>query len=148
MEKPTYPRSLFYRKVVAAKMYLDCHFAESINIDDIASEASFSKYDFIRQFKKTYGYTPYRYLIRLRMEAAARLLADGVSVQQVCFDVGYDSISSFSTLFRKYHGITAKKYQIQQKERKESLLNTPRAHVPGCMRTMVFDRAKNETGES
>ena len=128
-----YPKAYFYKKIVAAKRYIDKHYAEPIDVDMIASEACFSKYDFIRQFKKTYGKTPYNYLKMVRLNKAAELLeSTEKSIQDVCFSVGYTSLSSFSGLFKKAYNVSPLNYQTMHAERAKSMQAQPRNYVPGC----------------
>lgn len=54
---PTYPKLYLYRRLVQAKLSIDAHYAEAIDLDNIAGEAAFSKYHFIRLFGRIYGHT-------------------------------------------------------------------------------------------
>lgn len=128
----TYPRAYFYRRIVQAKLFIDQHYAAPIAINNIAREAFLSKYHFIRQFKKIYGKTPYQYLTAVRIEKAMQLLHTGVSVSEVCYSVGYDSITSFSTLFKRVIGISPSVFSSQQQQVKVKLLKKPLQFVPGC----------------
>jgi len=76
-----------------------------MNVNNIADEAYYSKYHFIRFFSKTYGKTPYQYLKQVRIHEVTRLLKDNISVSEVCFSVGFESLSSFSSLFKRYAGM-------------------------------------------
>ena len=66
----TYPKIYLYRRIVQAKLYIDKNYSENIDLENIAGEANFSKFHFIRQFKKIYGKTPYKYLMHTRIEKA------------------------------------------------------------------------------
>lgn len=133
----SYPRAHFYRKIVAAKLYIDRNFADDIDVENIASEGCFSKFDFIRRFNRTYGQTPRQYLIRVRMEAAAALLKrDALSIQDVCFCVGYQTLSSFSARFREYFGTSPKQFQLQHRQRAALIQKAPLSFVPNCMISM------------
>src|SRR6185436_14754471 len=111
MLEEEYPKVYLYRRIVQSKLFIDSHFADAINLDDIADEAYFSKFHFIRLFKKTYGRTPHQYLTYVRIENAKRLLEAGVPASQVCGEVGFDSISSFTDLFKRVAGRTPSAYQ-------------------------------------
>lgn len=129
----TYPKEYFYKKIVVAKLYMDKHFVESITIQNIANEARFSKFDFIRQFRKTYGLTPYNYLKRVRLKKASELLRHSdLSVKDICFSIGYDSISSFYGLFKNEFGSPPKEYQKECLEKANSIKNKPLNYVPNC----------------
>jgi AraC-like DNA-binding protein len=50
-----YPKAYLYRRIVKAKLFIDAHFAEPIDVDAISNKAAFSKFHFIRLFKQVYG---------------------------------------------------------------------------------------------
>lgn len=128
-----YPREYYYKKIVFAKLYIDTNYADSIDIENIANEALFTKFDFIRQFKKTYGVTPYNYLKKVRLRKADELLkSSNVSVRDVCFKVGYSSISSFSALFKKEFGAPPLKFQKDHLQKTSFIHNAPLNYIPGC----------------
>jgi len=71
-----------------------------VSIRDIAREADVSPFHFIRQFEAVFGRTPHQYRIDSRIERAKELLVAGdISVTDVCLEVGFTSLGSFSTLF-------------------------------------------------
>jgi AraC-like DNA-binding protein len=88
-----------------AKDRIDCDFAERLDVAALAREAHASRAHFIRSFKKTFGETPHRYLQRRRIERAKELLrGTPLSVTEVSVAVGFRSLGSFSTVFRKLVG--------------------------------------------
>src|SRR5919112_983376 len=89
-----YPRIYLYKRIVQAKLFIDGHYSDRIDLSNIADEAYFSKFHFIRLFKTIYGSTPHQYLIKVRIENAKELLQKDMSVTDTCFDVGFDSVSS------------------------------------------------------
>ncbi len=131
-QKELYPKVYLYRRVVQAKLFIDSHFDEKIDLDNIADEAFFSKFHFIRLFNSVYNKTPYQYLSFIRMEKAKQLLIQDMSISQVCYSVGFDSVSSFSGLFKRIVGQTPASYQLQQKERILDMAKKPLKYVPNC----------------
>lgn len=127
-----YPKAYLYRRIVNAKLYIDTHFAESIELDHIADEANFSKFHFIRLFKDIYGDTPHQYLIQVRIEQAKQLLCKNVPIGEVCFSVGFNSVSSFTGLFKKCTGIIPSAFQMQQRQRKVEIEKHPLKFIPNC----------------
>src|ERR1700682_5399788 len=109
-----YPKIYLYRRLVQAKLFIDAHFAENIDLGNIADEAYFSKFHFIRKFKNIYRKTPHQYLIFVRIDRAMELLKTGIPVSEVCYAVGFESLSSFSRLFKRVIGITPSMYLAQQ----------------------------------
>src|ERR1700712_2071274 len=106
MATEQYPKVYLYKRIVQAKLFIDDHFAEPIDLDNISDEAYFSKFHFIRLFKKVYGKTPYQYLTFVRIEKAIHLFQQNKTVSEVCFLVGFESISSFSGLFKRFAGVS------------------------------------------
>jgi len=128
-----YPKEYFYKKIVMSKHYIETYYAEKIDIGNIANETHFSKFDFIRQFKKTYGKTPYNYLKNIRLNKACELLKHtDTSVQEICYNVGYESVSSFSSLFKKEFEFSPIEFRIKQNLKTESIQQEPLKYIPGC----------------
>lgn len=136
MSKAEYPKIYIYRRIVQAKLYIDKFFAEKIDLDNIADEASFSKFHFIRLFKTVYGETPHQYLTKVRIEKAQQLLKQDKSVNEVCSLVGYESLSTFSGLFSKTVGQTPIDFLKSNRQRKMEVQSKPLAFVPGCYALM------------
>jgi AraC-like DNA-binding protein len=131
-----YPKIYLYRRIVKAKLFIDDNYAEAIDLDHIADEAFFSKFHFIRLFKKTYGKTPHQYLTYVRIEKAKLLLKEEVSVSEVCYTVGFDSVSSFTGLFKRMVGQTPSAYQQQSISKQLEIKTAPLKHIPNCFAEM------------
>src|SRR5215831_10079579 len=101
MNTASYPKMYMYRRIVQAKLFIDGHYSEPLDLSAIADEAYFSKFHFIRLFKTAYGRTPHHYLIKVRIDHAQELLAKDVSVGEVSVMVGFESSTSFAALFKK-----------------------------------------------
>ena len=127
-----FPKIYLYRRVVQAKLFIDEHFADSIDLGNIADEAYFSKFHFIRLFKSIYNKTPHQYLIQVRIEKAKLLLSSDIPVTEACFAVGFSSMSSFSGLFKKLVGISPSQYQSVQQQRKAAIAEQPLSFIPNC----------------
>ncbi len=126
------PKIYLYRRIVQAKFFIDNNYADSIDLNNIADEAYFSKFHFIRLFKKVYDKTPHQYLIKVRIEKAMELLRAATLVSDTCYAVGFESLSSFSGLFKRIVGITPSTYLQQQQKLKSLMLHTPLKFIPGC----------------
>ncbi len=147
MEQEPYPKVYLYRRIVQAKLFIDQHYAKNIDLDNIADEAYFSKFHFIRLFKKAYGKTPHQYLTYVRIEQAKILLKRPIQVSEVCFAVGFSSISSFTGLFKKVTGITPSAYMIQQEKIRLEIKKAPLTYIPGCFAEMKgWTPLYNKTG--
>jgi AraC-like DNA-binding protein len=132
MVKEQYPRIYLYRRLVQAKLFIDTHYADKIDLSNIADEAYFSKFHFIRKFKNIYRKTPHQYLIFVRIEKAMELLKANVPVSEVCYAVGFESLSSFSGLFKRITGKAPSEYSVQHKKIKAHMVKSPLDFIPGC----------------
>lgn len=132
MKKEPYPKVYLYRRIVQAKLYIDNQYGDTIDLTSMADEAYFSKFHFIRLFRKTYGKTPHQYLTWVRLEKAKELLQTEASVADACYAVGFDSITSFTGLFKRITGITPSAYQAEQRKRKEEIKMIPLKYIPFC----------------
>jgi AraC-like DNA-binding protein len=84
----------------------------SPSIPDLAHEIQISPFHFIRQFEAVFGVTPHQFRIQTRLDLAKHLLARGEhSVTDVCLEVGFSSLGSFSTLFAQRLGEAPSAYQ-------------------------------------
>ncbi len=132
MVNEEYPKIYLYRRLVQAKLFIDTHYTDKIDLDNIAVEAYFSKFHFIRMFKNIYGKTPHQYLILVRIRKAMELLKTSTPVSDVCYAIGFESLGSFSVLFKRIVGVTPSEYLIQHREIKTQIAKTPLAFIPGC----------------
>jgi AraC-like DNA-binding protein len=132
MIKEPYPKFYLYRRIVQAKLFIDNNYSEKINLNNIAGNAYFSKYHFIRLFKKIYNKTPHQYLITVRVKNAKQLLKTDKSIIDVCYSIGFESVSSFTELFRKHVGMTPSIYKIREQKLKIEILKAPFKFIPGC----------------
>jgi transcriptional regulator GlxA family with amidase domain len=93
------------RRMLRARDAMDRAYAEPLDIQALARIASVSEAHFIRTFRDTFGETPHRYLQRRRVERAMYLLrATERSVTDICLDVGFSSLGTFSRSFRDIVG--------------------------------------------
>lgn len=127
-----YPKIYLYKRIVQAKLFIDAQYSEAIDLDNIADEAFFSKFHFIRLFKNIYRKTPHQYLTGVRIENAKILLQQNLSVTETCFAVGFDSLSYFTGLFKRYTELPPSEYQKQFNKRKEQIKKVPLRFIPNC----------------
>jgi len=132
LKKEAFPKVYLYRRIVYAKLFIDKHFAENIDLNNIADEAFFSKFHFIRLFNDIYKKTPHQYLSQTRIDKAKQLLAGGMPAARACYAVGFTSVSSFTGLFKRITGQTPSVYQLQQQERVKAVARAPLKFVPNC----------------
>jgi AraC-like DNA-binding protein len=127
-----YQKFYLYRRIVQAKLFIDNNYSANIDVDNIADEAYFSKFHFIRLFKKIYGKTPHQYLTVVRIENAKQLLKTNKPVSEVCYSVGFESLSSFSLLFKRVAGLTPSAFLRKQQQLRIQIAKAPLQFIPGC----------------
>lgn len=111
-------RMELYRRLHFARDYIDSCFAERLSVARVARVACLSPFHFQRLFKSAFGVTPMRRLQARRLEEAKRLLATrNMEVSEVCSAIGFESLGSFSTLFRKRFGASPRAYRVQTRVR-------------------------------
>lgn len=103
-----------YVQVRQSKAFMEKYYADKIMLDNMAKAACMSRYHFIRLFQTIYGTTPRQYLRDVRIHKAKELIKKGGAIAQVCYEVGYDSLPTFSSAFKKGTGHSPKKYQQLQ----------------------------------
>ena len=112
-------RQELYRRVLRGRDQLLSQAAERVRLPDAARAACLSPFHFHRAFTQVFGLTPHQMLTRHRLERAAALLAAGLSVTDVCLAVGFESLASFSSLFRRHYGVSPRNYRGACGEKRE-----------------------------
>lgn len=98
--------------ILRAQEFIEQTYNKELPIEELASRFAVSARNFIRRFKKATGNTPGQYVQRVRIEAAKKYLEiEGDSVQNITFDVGYEDMSTFRKLFKKYTGLSPVDYR-------------------------------------
>lgn len=109
--KEHYLPAYHYVRVRQSRAFMEKYLSEQIEVEKIASVACMSRFHFIRIFKRAYGLSPRQYLRDLRMTKGKELLKQGLNVSEVCVEVGYDSLPTFSHAFKRATGYSPKAYQ-------------------------------------
>ena len=115
----TYMRTITYNdytqrinKVVA---YINDHLDESLDLKTLAEVAALSEFHFHRVFKALKGESIGAHISRLRIEAAARLLRySALSIEDIAFNIGYETPAALSKAFKNQYGITPTKYRTNK----------------------------------
>jgi AraC-like DNA-binding protein len=138
-----------YKKIVDAKVFIDDHFDSPIDLDAIAGEACLSRYHFHRLFRRIYKRTPHQYLTFKRIDHARRILAAvDCTVGEVCMQVGFESIGSFSMLFKREIGVAPGEYRSAFKLSRAMAQEQPRRVIPFCfIAEIVGEKSNNQEGE-
>lgn len=120
------------RRLLRARDAMDRSYVEPLDVPALARIAGASQAHFIRSFKATFAETPHRYLQRRRIERAMFLLRQSeCSVTEICLDVGFNSLGTFSRTFRDIVGCPPNDYRARKVGRTNS--------APTCF-TMAWNR--------
>ena len=111
MRTKAWPHRRAFLQLCRARDLLSNVRSPDVSIADAAREANLSSFHFIRRFEAVFGETPHQFRTRERLTAAQRLLARGHSVTDVCLEVGFNSLGSFSALFARKIGVSPMRYQ-------------------------------------
>jgi len=100
------------RRLLRARDVMDRRYADPLNVDELARVAIMAPTHFIREFKRVFAETPYRYLQRRRVERAMFLLRHSSrTVTEICQDVGFTSLGTFSRTFTAIVGAPPTAYR-------------------------------------
>ena len=95
------------RHLLRARDLADSRYDEPLDLRALAREANVSPRHFSRSFRRVFGETPYQYLLSRRLERARHLLrTTEMTVAEICLEVGFTSVGSFTTTFRRHVGLS------------------------------------------
>jgi AraC-like DNA-binding protein len=116
---------------------MDRHYAEPLSLELVARQAGYSRFHFLRAFRKAYGETPRAYLTRRRIERARDLLRSAnLTVTEICHMVGFLSLGSFSDRFTELVGCPPSQY------REDVIRTGGPPPIPGCV-VMMWTRIES-----
>ena len=124
IKKICYSNEKQIETVIGIRNYIDNNYESDLNLDFLSHIRFISKYHLLRLFKKHYGLTPKQYLIDKRIEKSKERLKKNIPVTETCFAVGFESIGSFSTLFKTKTGKSPSEYQKEQLSRSKLTLES------------------------
>jgi|RhiMetdeSRZDD1v2_1073273.scaffolds.fasta_scaffold299404_2 AraC-like DNA-binding protein len=112
-------RAELYRRLHLARDYIDATYAGPLRLADLARTAGLSPNHLLRTFRQLFQLTPYQYITGRRLELARRLLAETeLPISEICLAVGFESLGSFSWLFRRKVGVAPSEYRrLHQRSR-------------------------------
>ncbi len=132
------------RRMLRARDAMDRDYAQPLDVPALARIAIVSEAHFIRVFKATFGETPHRYLQRRRVERAMFLLREtDRSVSDICLDVGFTSLGTFTRTFTKIVGEPPTTYRW----RAADLRAVPACFSKAWTRPSSFGEAKRASGD-
>ena len=125
-------RAELFRRLLKGRAFLEANYAKSADLNATARVACLSPFHFLRLFKTAFGRTPHQYLTWKRINKAKDLLSENKPVTEVCNEVGFESIGSFSVLFKKEIGFAPTYYRNMAWLKKQKQKEQPRSAVPYC----------------
>ena len=115
-----------------ARKFIDLCYDLPLDLEEISSHACFSRYHFLRLFRQAFNKTPHQYLVERRIERAKELLSSKeLRVTDICFEVGFESLGSFSSLFHKSVGHPPITFREKSRETQAA-----KRQIPGCFLVM------------
>ncbi len=102
------------KTVIATRNFIDKNFDKDLNLNLLSDVRFTSKYHLQRLFKRYYGLTPKQYIIDKRIQKSKEYLKNGLKVTETCFAVGFESLGSFSKLFKTKTGKSPSEFQKEQ----------------------------------
>jgi AraC-like DNA-binding protein len=100
-------------RLLAARHLLDEHYAETWTVRQLSAQAGLNEKRMQAGFQALFGVTVHAYLTRTRIEAAATLLAEGTTVTETAYAVGFSSLSHFSKVYRSVMGVRPKAWSTK-----------------------------------
>ncbi|MEO8450296.1 MAG: AraC family transcriptional regulator [Gemmatimonadota bacterium] len=132
-----------FARLCRARDYIAASYQRRTALDEVARVAELSPWHFSRRFAEAFGETPHEFLTRLRIERAKRLLLEhGHSVTRICFEVGYESLGSFSSRFLSLTGQSPIAFRrAAHRLFTGCSFQWPLYYIPSCHRQMFLGTA-------
>ncbi len=122
-----------YIRLCRAREFINDCYAAPLALENISREAYLSPYHFLRLFRNAFGQTPHQYLTQRRIEKAKYLLSyTSRPITEICFDVGFQSLGSFSTLFHRCTGSSPTEFRARTTMTIQIPYTYPDLIVPAC----------------
>lgn len=112
-------RNLESRRVKKVKQYINDHYAEPLNLSDLADMAGMAPTAFSRFFRLRSGRTLSDYITDIRLGVASRLLVDTTkNISEICYECGFNNLSNFNRMFRAKRGSSPREFRMMYKKNK------------------------------
>ena len=130
-----------FARLSRSRDYLGACYRDRVTLENAAREACLSPYHFNRLFAQAFGETPHEFVTRRRVEEAKKLLlADNQSVTDICLDVGYESLGSFSARFRSLTGLSPAAFRREARHAFAGFASHwPLYYIPACYQRFFLE---------
>lgn len=106
------PKSKSLLRIAETIAHIERHYSDPISLDELIEMSGMSRRNFLRAFESTMGHPPIKYLIRMRVRQACKLLErDELSITQIAMQVGFSDSNYFSRQFRSLMGMTPRNFR-------------------------------------
>lgn len=124
-------REELWRRLNRGRDFIHARFESALTLPEIASAACLSPFHFLRGFKAVFRMTPHEYLSACRVERAKFLLErTELSVTEICFSVGFESLGSFSSWFTRLAGSSPREWRNREKQFLRSFRRATPINIP------------------
>jgi AraC-like DNA-binding protein len=122
-----------FARLYRSREFLAGSFDRRLSLSEAARQACLSPFHYHRMFVRAFGETPHEFLTRVRIDRAKQLLArEQCPVTEVCLAVGYESLGSFSSLFRSAVGRSPSEYRQSLRRIFPAPYVAPHRFIPAC----------------
>jgi transcriptional regulator GlxA family with amidase domain len=140
------------RRLLRAKDRMDAASHEAWPIGRLARVSGVSQAHFARSFRQAFGVPPHRYLLTRRLERAAALLRDtDISVTEIAFATGWNSLGSFGRVFRDVTGESPGELRARERAATHDFARVPACHVSAAHRPAltiaVLEKRRQDAGD-
>lgn len=119
-------REELFRRLHVARDFIEASYLEPINLFSIADVANLSPHHFLRLFKQAFEITPYQFVTHKRLELAKQWLTDtDKDVTDICFDLGFDSLGTFSRSFKTRFALSPSQYRVTSRANPQPFKTQP-----------------------
>ena len=96
-----------FKRISTARDWMEANYTNETTLEDLGAVAAMNSQHFLRMFKQVYNITPHQYLIDLKLKKAKQLLeSTGLTINEICQAIGFESVFSFSILFKGRFGLS------------------------------------------
>lgn len=116
------------RRVSDVVRLIETGAGDELRLSDLAAKAGMSAYGLLRAFRRVVGMTPYRYVLRTRLQnAAVRIGTTDLPIAGIAFEAGFGDLSTFNARFRRIMGVSPRAYRasLRRSPAAGSLLRVP-----------------------
>lgn len=101
-----------FRRISTARDWMEAHYNAEMTLEGLGAVAAMNSQHFLRMFKQVYSITPHQYIIDLKLRKAKELLETApLTISEICQAIGFESVFSFSILFKRRFGLPPTGYR-------------------------------------